>query len=600
MLEWFKMDNPYQFADDCLRDPEEFVSPPLTADDVMAALSWQPPEAPNASPPVEMVPAEELIIDIPAPQEDTLPEPVPSEEVSEDADTIVASIMEQLLEAAEKNTSGNDTAPARPPPTSGPASVLESLRASIPAPLLAAYAEPLAVTPEAAAAAAERSALFHTEHLRQQKIVRAKPDIKAVKKLQESHPDWPVWARQHGHPPGIALGQMFSGRAELWMAGAHQQYFRGIDSAGKAPAYAIVLSGEYEDDEDQGDYLYYTGEGGRAEGGHQQTKDQSFSSNGNAALQRSYEQGVPVRVMRGAKSADGEISYTYDGLYAVTSADLVQGRSGRMVCKYTMVGIPGHYKACRKVTFLSVRGFKSVVLVPGSRPRLRARKSSKASGSASASKRKKAAKRKADDLLDEVPLPPVDRQQMLKDIRRRPGLVCEDISTGTERLPIPVFNETSDGALLPVDFEYITEARPFESTAAAAMAALGLSMMPNCGSWCGVQQAQEYPEYRAKAYNDEGLMMATNAFGVWECCGGEECTGGEECAVNRITSLGVELPLEVFRTDGRGWGVRSAQTVVPGQIVATYEGELITNEEAVSKVKSSNLFFWVLLVGGIN
>jgi hypothetical protein len=412
-------------------------------------------------------------------------------EKEEDA---VASIVEQLVTTTAEAEARPSSAHAPPPPPeeaaaetsqqqeqqqpnplspmkniNNPAVILESLRSQIPANILSTYSSPLEVSPEDAAAAQERSALYHEELARQKTIVRAKPDIKAVKSLQSDYPEWPVWPRQHGHPPGIKPGDAFSGRGELWLTGAHQQYFRGIDSAGKTPAYAIVLSGEYEDDDDHGDYLHYTGEGGRAEGGVRQAKDQSFDSHGNAALKRNCEQGVPVRVMRGAKSPEGEISYTYDGLYCVTSAELMPGKSGTLVCKFAMVGIPGHYKACRKVTFLAVRGFKSIQLagrdyiIPGERKssRTRAPKKSKAAAaaaaaSASAPKRKRTkVKRNSDGMLI-IPEPgPANREEYLAEIRDRQGLLLDDLTAGVEPWPIPVFNETGDGAMLPTDLQYI-------------------------------------------------------------------------------------------------------------------------------------------------
>ena len=438
------------------------------------------------------------------------PPPPPSESTTE---SIIASIIEDLIAAAEGPTITTTT-------ISTPAAVLAALRAKIPATITSLYAEPLAVSEEDAAAAAERSAIFHTELARQKTIVRAKPDLKAVKSLQQRHPEWPVWEKNHGHPPGILPGQSFTGRAELWLAGAHKQYFRGIDSAGDAPAYAIVLSGEYEDDADHGDYLYYTGEGGKAAGGSNQAKNQAFTG-GNAGLRRNFEQGVPVRVMRGAKSAEGEISYTYDGLYCVTSAELVQGRSGFLVCIFTLVGIPGHYKACRKVSFLSVRGFKNIQLALGSgegverakRARTQAPKTTQASGASSAGastskaaaaaaaapKRKRATKRGADGIVRYIP---VDKEKMIKEFHARPGLVCEDISSGVELWPIPVFNETNDGEV-PTDLEYIRESRVFESTDARDLIAAGLAVMPGTnGSWCGIRHAVAHPsEFPRLSYN---------------------------------------------------------------------------------------------------
>ncbi|KAH7619306.1 putative Histone-lysine N-methyltransferase, H3 lysine-9 specific SUVH3 [Nannochloris sp. 'desiccata'] len=553
-------------------------------------------------------------------------------EVAENGDADIASIVEQLVTSAEASAAEEappqQQAQQQPNPLppmknlTNPAAVLESLRSQIPAPLLTTYSSPLEVSLEDAAAAQHRSTLYHTELARQKPLVKAKPDIKAVKQLQSQYPNWPVWLRQHGHPPGIKPGDAFIGRGELWLTGAHQQYFRGIDAAGKAPAYAIVLSGEYEDDDDHGDYLHYTGEGGRVEGGVRQAKDQTFESSGNAALKRNFELGVPVRVMRGAKSPEGEISYTYDGLYCVTSAELMPGRSGRLVCKFAMVGIPGHYKACRKVTFLAVRGFKSIQLAgressvgePRQRRPRALKKGSKAPSktkSAPAQKRKRSTTKSSEKHdADGVSIPgPPNREEYLEEIRSRKGLLIEDLAAGVEVWPIPVFNETADGAVLPTDLQFIKESKVFDSKGAEAIAEAALNVMPGHGQWCGIRYAAQHPKHLWNSYNREGFLLATNAFGVWECC----CTTREaagttsgagtsssstilacsssQCAGNRVVTNGINLPLEIFRTVGRGWGVRCMQTLHPGQLIATYEGELVTNAEAELRKDNQSYLF---------
>jgi len=561
-------------------------------------------------------------------------------DVDENGDADIASIVEQLVTTAEA-TSAGETSPQRQTqqqyqqhtgplsPTKNPANpavVLESLRSQIPAPLLTAYSSPLEVSLEDAAAAQNRSTLYHAELARQKTLVKAKPDIKAVKQLQSQYPEWPVWRRTFGHPPGIKPGDAFTGRGELWLTAAHTQYFRGIDALKDKPAYAIVLSGEYEDDDDHGDYLHYTGEGGRVDGGVYQAKDQTFESSGNAALKRNFEQGVPVRVMRGAKSPEGEISYTYDGLYCVASAELVQGRSGRLVCKFAMVGIPGHYKACRKVTFLAVRGFKSIQLAgreytigePRERRPRASNKDTKASSkakaaAAAAQKRKRSTtkssrKRNSDGFL--IP-GPSSREEYLKEIRSRKGLVVEDFAAGVESWPIPVFNELEDDAELPENFQYMKESKVIDSKGAASIAEAALKAMPGQGRWCGVTYAAQHPKHLWNSYNREGFLLATNALGVWECCcAAREAAGtsngagastsasstllmcsSTECADNRVVTKGIDLPLEIFRTLGRGWGIRCLQPLSPGQIIATYEGELVTNAEAELRKDNQSYLF---------
>lgn len=554
-----------------------------------AAGERTPLEADPAAAPVSWVDVETT--DPPAGEEPPPPSPPrpaaapPSPPSAADAGA-VAEVMEALVAGI--------VGPAEAaPPRLNAAQTLETLRAGIPAALLATHAAPAAVTPEAAAAAAARREVFHAEHARQQGIVLAKPDVKAVKALQAAHPDWP-WERRHGHPPGVLPGQLFSGRAELWMAGAHAQYFRGIEARGGAPAYAIVLSGEYEDDDDHGDFLWYTGEGGRASGGQGQGTDQSFASPGNAALKRAHEEGVPVRVMRGAKivseGGPAKLSYTYDGPYYVASAELAEGRSGKLVCRFAMVGLPGHSKATRRVTFLSVRGFRSVMLAgaegAGRRRRAAPKRRKRAAAAASSSDEE-------EDADGWTGSGPQNREDYLFELRLRTGegLIAEDVSGGAEAWPIPAFNDTGDGAPLPV-FEYVKDSRPFESSAAAAMAGEGAALMPDGGAWCGLARAAAAAPGRLnrRIYNKKGLMLATNYLGMWECCGGAACGGAPACRRNAVVTRGMDAPLEVFRTANKGWGVRCATPLLRGQVVATYEGELVTNAEAEARRTTAYLY----------
>lgn len=42
---------------------------------------------------------------------------------------------------------------------------------------------------------------------------------------------------------------------------------------------------------------------------------------------------------------------------------------------------------------------------------------------------------------------------------------------------------------------------------------------------------------------------------MWECC--SSCAG-PGCRLNRVVSGGIKLPLEVFKSAGKGWGLRCA------------------------------------------
>ncbi len=61
--------------------------------------------------------------------------------------------------------------------------------------------------------------------------------------------------RIYGHTPGYSPGSMFETRADLSYAGVHKPRRAGIAGSGREAAESIVVSGGYEDDEDNGDEI---------------------------------------------------------------------------------------------------------------------------------------------------------------------------------------------------------------------------------------------------------------------------------------------------------------------------------------------------------
>ena len=68
----------------------------------------------------------------------------------------------------------------------------------------------------------------------------------------------------HGELQNVEISQIFADREECRKAGVHRADVAGITGyGGGQPAESIVVSGGYEDDEDHGDLIIYTGDGGR-------------------------------------------------------------------------------------------------------------------------------------------------------------------------------------------------------------------------------------------------------------------------------------------------------------------------------------------------
>jgi putative restriction endonuclease len=143
-----------------------------------------------------------------------------------------------------------------------------------------------------------------------------------------------------GEIDGIEEGDWFEGRKEMMPAGFHRKWGSGIDGNGKEGTAAIVLSGGYEDDSDDGDIIIYTGAGGNDPNSGKQISDQTWTNPGNAGLIKSMDEGLPVRVIRGFKHKSHfspKSGYSYAGLYNVIDAWQEIGKSGFKICRFKLV-----------------------------------------------------------------------------------------------------------------------------------------------------------------------------------------------------------------------------------------------------------------------
>ncbi|MBN3302097.1 SETMR methyltransferase, partial [Amia calva] len=73
---------------------------------------------------------------------------------------------------------------------------------------------------------------------------------------------------------------------------------------------------------------------------------------------------------------------------------------------------------------------------------------------------------------------------------------------------------------------------------------------------------------------------------VFEC--NIMCRCSEACA-NRVVQRGLGFRLQVFRTEGKGWGLQTLEPVPKGRFVCEYAGEVIGFAEACSRQRSQKL-----------
>lgn len=327
-----------------------------------------------------------------------------------------------------------------------------------------------------------------------------------------------------GSVPGVKVGDHFYFRMELCVIGLHGPSQAGIDFiTGKnnhwnePVAISVIASGGYEDDEDGGDVLIYTGQGGN---NYISDKKQSFDQKlerGNLALERSMHYGVEVRVIRGIKdsrSPSGKI-YIYDGLYKIEHSWLDKGRSGCGVFKYKLQRIPGQPELGSAI-LKNTRVWKS-------QPHL------------------------------------------------REGLLHLDISLGSEKLPIFLAN-TVDNEKGPPHFEYTSRPIRYQNSLMQFDSSDGCACIGNCdpiNCLCVHRNGKQMP------YNSNSILVKGKPL-IYEC--NEQCRCPLSCR-NRVTQRGLNFHLEVFRTSDKKWGVRSWDPIAAGSFISEYTGLVISVEE---------------------
>ncbi|KAK4354873.1 hypothetical protein RND71_027067 [Anisodus tanguticus] len=353
---------------------------------------------------------------------------------------------------------------------------------------------------------------------------RSRGDLKASQMMREHG----LWLnrdkRTVGAIPGVIVGDLFLYRMELCVVGLHGTPQAGIDylpanrsSNGEPIATSVIASGGYEDDEDAGDVIIYTGQGGQDKNSRQVVHQKL--EGGNLALERSMHYGIEVRVIRGFKyagSSSGKV-YVYDGLYRITESWFDVGKSGFGVYKYKLVRIENQ------------PDMGSAVL------------------------------RFAESLRTR----PLEVRPM--------GYISLDISRKKENAPVFLFNDI-DNDRDPVCYDYLLKTVFPPYVYQHVGNGSGCQCTDGCGSncFCTMKNGGHF------AYDMNGVLLRGKPV-IFEC--GPHCSCPLTCR-NRVSQKGVKNRFEVFRSRETGWGVRSLDLIVAGSFICEYTGVVLTQEQA--------------------
>ncbi|KAI4332871.1 hypothetical protein L6164_017746 [Bauhinia variegata] len=322
-----------------------------------------------------------------------------------------------------------------------------------------------------------------------------------------------------GAVPGIEIGDIFFFRMELCVVGLHAPSMGGIDymtprgeSEEEPQAVSIVSSGGYDDDVDDSDVLIYTGQGGNSNKKDKEVADQKLER-GNLALEVSSRRHNEVRVIRGMRDAANPSLkvYVYDGLYKIQESWRERGKSGGGVFKYKLVRMPGQHSAF--AVWKSVQKWKE--------------------GNPS-----------------------------------RNGFILADLSSGAEKFPISLVNDV-DYEKGPAHFTYsqsLKHPKSFSLVQTSSTCNCHSACVPgdlNCS--CIRRNEGDFP------YTGNGILVSRRPL-VHEC--GPACKCFPNCK-NRASQTGLKFQMEVFKTNNRGWGLRTLDPIRAGTFVCEYAGEVI-------------------------
>lgn len=167
--------------------------------------------------------------------------------------------------------------------------------------------------------------------------------------------------RVFGEIDGTYIGQTFKNRRELSYSKIHKPTQAGISGSQNEGADSIVVSGGYEDDEDYGNIIIYTGHGGRDISSGKQVTHQDLVR-GNLALAFSCKNGLPVRVIRGAHKKSSfapKEGYSYDGLFIVEDYWKEKGESGFNIWRFRLRKISEELKNQKNILSESSEEYKT-------------------------------------------------------------------------------------------------------------------------------------------------------------------------------------------------------------------------------------------------
>ncbi|KAI3691598.1 hypothetical protein L6452_31395 [Arctium lappa] len=357
---------------------------------------------------------------------------------------------------------------------------------------------------------------------------RGRTDLMAKTILKEKGREPDRGKKTWGPIPGVEVGDEFQYRVELALVGLHWTLQAGIDYTKKGKELvAVSVVASGGYDNELGKPDCLTYSGSGGIGKDKKVEDQKLEK-GNLALKNNILTKIPVRVIRGSKSKPTEPSDS----------------KSRPITTYIYDGLYTVEKYYQEPGQLGNMVYKfELRRIPGQ---------------------------------PELAL----REVKSKKFQKREGICVDDITGGKEVFPICAVNTIDDEK--PPSFTYITKImypdwyRPVPPK--------GCDCVGRCSDkrcLCAFKNDGEIP------YNHNGAIVEAKPL-VYEC--GPSCRCPPSC-YNKVTQNGMKIDLEIFKTETRGWGVRSLSSISSGSFICEYIGELLEDTEAEKRTGNDEYLF---------
>ncbi|KAK3894607.1 hypothetical protein Pcinc_001655 [Petrolisthes cinctipes] len=172
---------------------------------------------------------------------------------------------------------------------------------------------------------------------------------------------------------------------------------------------------------------------------------------------------------------------------------------------------------------------------------------------------------------------------------RTEKILSSDIALGKEEVPIPCVNGVDDDPL-PKDYLYIAE--NCEASNVIIDRTITSLKWCECEDGCNTEHCGCGQLNFQCWFDPDGRLLPEFNYAdppmIFEC--NRACRCNKLSCNNRVVQHGISAHMQLFRTVGKGWGVRALKTIQKGSYVCEYVGEIITDLEADQRQDDSYLF----------